>query len=85
MSKVKFKQLRFEYCECGCKGSASKIEGFDAGWGPHFWIYDDLKGNHELYRGHGRYGAHLGTFKDYKKAYDKANDSFQADIQKLLA
>ena len=82
---MKFKRIQFEYCECGCHGSASYIEGFKAGWGPQYWVYNDLRGNYELYRGHGRYGGKVGDFKSYQKVLDLVNEQFAKDAQDLLA
>lgn len=55
------KKLKFEYCECGCHCFTASSKGIG------YTIYDDLKGNLHLVRGH-KYGAELGTFKDYEEA-----------------
>lgn len=54
--------MNFEYCECGCHGSSASA-------GPiHFWIFNDLKGNYFLHRGHGWISPLIGKYKSYKEA-----------------
>lgn len=60
------KKLEFEYCECGCKCSSAGSKGI------YYSLYNDLKGNYTLRRGHGHYGHELGIFQDYKKAVETA-------------
>jgi len=43
--------MRFRYCECGCKGYASSTH----------WIFWDLMNKFDAYRGHGFSGVKLRT------------------------
>ena len=69
--------MRWEYCECGCHGHESGAGG------TYFWLYNDLKGNLTLYRGHGFYGEKLGTYKEWEDADNKANEIMEQAIKKM--
>lgn len=59
-------KLKWEYCECGCKGSVFKVGGYS------FWLYDTLDGGKDciyLGIGHGYVlSKQVGTFSTYTEA-----------------
>lgn len=54
-------KVKWEYCECGCKGSQCS----------DYWMHNDLKGQFYLFDGHGFMGERIGIFKS-QKALDEA-------------
>lgn len=63
-------KLKFDYCECGCKGysASKKIMGETL----HYWIYWDLGTRYILRQGHGSLGRDMGVFDTYDKAIKDA-------------
>jgi len=59
--------MKFNYCECGCKGYAS----------PTHWIFWDLVGKFDAYRGHGATGIRLKTCA----TMDAAEQECNADVE----
>lgn len=65
------KKLNFEYCECGCHCYSASSKGIG------YTIYNDLKGNFHLVRGH-KYGVDMGIHKDLKVAEDLAQKDWDS-------
>lgn len=62
--------LKFEYCECGCKGYSGGSKGM------YYWIYWDLEESYSLFEGHGYIGRPMGVFHTYEAAIAAANKDF---------
>lgn len=69
--------MEWEYCECGCHGHEASA-GND-----HYWLFNDLKGNYFLHRGHGWLSPLIGKYQSFQEAADKAEELVKAEIQKM--
>lgn len=68
-------ELKFEYCECGCKG-------YEAGTrGNSFWIYWDLKNTFTLNNGHSWAGTLIKKFSSYGEAVKEATRLFKINLE----
>ncbi len=67
--------LKFEYCECGCKG-------YSGGTGDNsFWIFWDLKEKFTLIAGHGCCGVKIDDFVSYQAAVKEATKLFKQNLK----
>jgi hypothetical protein len=69
--------MNWEYCECGCHGHEASAGVL------HFWLFNDLKGNFYLHRGHGWLSPRIGRFKTWEEAEAKAVEVVNSEIIKL--
>ena len=69
------KTLKFEYCECGCKGYSGGISC------NNFWIYWDLKNTYTLNEGHGWIGLLIGKYSSYEDAIKEATRLFKINLK----
>lgn len=70
--------LKFEYCECGCKGSTWSARSLD------LWLYWDLlKNSWTLHRGHGWLSPEVGSYASRDKAIDAARQLISKEIPKV--
>lgn len=74
--------LKFEYCECGCKGWAASAGSL------HYWITDhgyvDGKKGYAVHNGHGWISpAIAGGLKSYEEATKAANKHARAEFRKI--
>jgi hypothetical protein len=69
--------LEWEYCECGCHGHEGGVQG------NMLWIYNDLKDNFYLHRGHGFTSPRVGVYKTWEEASAKGNEVFREGALKL--
>lgn len=67
--------LKFEYCECGCKGYSA--EGFP------YWIFWDLKDKYYLHLGHGISSMKVGVYSSLKQAEGRATELANKTLDKL--
>lgn len=65
--------LKWEYCECGCKGSMCG----------NYWIYDTLKGKIYLQNGHGFMSGSVGEYTSMKEINDVVRALIRAQIYDL--
>lgn len=82
-SDLKGLKLKFDYCECGCKGHLA-IYGNKG-----FWIFQEMDErqkvtNVALRRGHAWRGERVDDYKTFKEAVNKANDLMRTEVWKML-
>lgn len=75
---MKIKKLHFEYCECGCHGHEANLGT------AHYWIYNDLKGNFQLHKGHGWMAPVLGTYTSFTAAKEEAQKHVTQIVKEML-
>ncbi len=67
--------LKFEYCECGCKGHEATKKGIN------YWIYQTLQDGPKqviLFLGHGfAFGQQLSKHDTFLEAKEAANDHYK--------
>lgn len=71
--------MNWEYCECGCHGHEASAGSV------HFWLFNDLKGNLFLHRGHGWMSPLIAKYKDseWKLADAQANLIVKEEIDNM--
>jgi hypothetical protein len=66
--------MKFEYCECGCKG-------YECG---NYWIFWDLKKSYHVHHGHGWIAPKLATCTSMEEAKDVAKAHLKNKINEEL-
>lgn len=69
--------MNWEYCECGCHGHEAHAAGI------YFWLFNDLKGNYTLHRGHGWLSPVIGKYKSWEEAEEKAREILKEALVEL--
>lgn len=71
-------KIKTEYCECGCHGFETASIG-NISW----WIFDDLKGNIYVHRGHGRFTPFIGKFTNMKDVDEFIEQKAKEELDKI--
>jgi hypothetical protein len=70
--------MNWEYCECGCHGHEASAGGI------YLWLFNDLKGNYTLHRGHGWMSPVIGKYKSWEEAETKAREVMTEGLKKAV-